>query len=63
MLMLLTKNKRELKNYMKYECIVSKKTVDEYEAENYKILKQTFFKSIRRFDVIHSCIKYEGIKY
>ena len=61
MLILLIKNKRELK--MKYECIVSKKTVDEYEAENYKILKQTFFKPIRRFDVIHSCIKYEGIKY
>ena len=47
MLILLIKNKRELKNYMKYECIVSKKTVDEYEAENYKILKQTFFKSVR----------------
>ena len=30
-------------------------------AENYKILKKTFFKSIRQYDIIHSYTKYEGI--
>ena len=33
----------------------------EYIAENCKILKMTFFKSVRRYYIIHSCIKYEGI--
>ena len=27
--------------------------------ENYKILRETFFKSVRRYDIINSCIKYE----
>ena len=35
--------------------------MDEHLAENYKILKQYFFKSIRQYDIIHSYIKYEGI--
>ena len=34
---------------------------DKHLNENYKILKQTYFKSVRRYDIIHSCIKYEGI--
>ena len=54
---------------MKYECIVSKKHIrirkknerDEHVEENYKILKQTLFQSIRRYDIIQSSIKYEGI--
>ena len=34
---------------------------DENLAENYKILKQTYFKSVRQYDTTHSCMKYEGI--
>ena len=30
-------------------------------AENYKILKKAFFKSVRRYDIIHCYIKHEGI--
>ena len=29
--------------------------------ENYKIIKQSYFKSVRRYDIIHSCIKNEDI--
>ena len=53
---------------MKGECRVSKRTSgyrkslrDKHLDENYKILKETYFKSVRRYDIIHSCIKYEGI--
>ena len=34
---------------------------EKHFAENYKILNQTYFKSVGRFDIIHSGIKYEGI--
>ena len=34
---------------------------DEHVAENYKILKHAVFKSVCRYDIIHSCIKYESI--
>ena len=33
---------------------------DEHIAENYKILKRTFFNSVCWYDIIHCCIKYEG---
>ena len=33
----------------------------EYLAENYKTLKQTFFKSVRWYEIIHGCIEYEVI--
>ena len=51
---------------MKYKCIVSKKGIKiqkrvKHVAENYKILKQTFFKSVCRYDIIHICIEYESI--
>ena len=34
---------------------------DEHLPEIYKILKQTYFKSVRRYDIIHSYIKYENV--
>ena len=34
---------------------------DKHLDENYKILKQTYLKSVRRYDIIHSTIKYDGI--
>ena len=53
---------------MKYQYRVSKKMLGYGKSyrvnhldENYKILKQTYFKFVRRYDIIHSCIKYEGI--
>ena len=36
-----------------------KKVRDKHLDEIYKILKQPYFKSVRRYDIIHSCIKYE----
>ena len=32
---------------------------DKNIKENYKILRETFFKSVLRYDIINSCIKYE----
>ena len=29
--------------------------------ENYKVIKQSYFKSVRRYDITHSCIKNEDI--
>ena len=51
---------------MKYECIVSKKTSrygKEFKRDKNlpKILKQSFFKSVRRYDIIHGCIKNDDI--
>ena len=53
---------------MKYQYRVSKKMLGYGKSyrvnhldENYKILKQTYFKFVRRYDIVHSCIKYEGI--
>ena len=52
---------------MKYECRVSKrklgygKKLKKYLGDNHKILKQTYFRFVLRYDIIHSCIKYEGI--
>ena len=34
-----------------------KSQIDENIAENYKILKKTFFKSFRWYDIIHCCIR------
>ena len=34
---------------------------DKHLDENYKILKQTYLKSVRRYDIIHCTIKYDGI--
>ena len=34
---------------------------DKHLDENYKILKQTYFRSVRRYHVIHSCMQYEDI--
>ena len=34
---------------------------DENIAEIYKKLKKTFFKSVRWYNIIHCCIKYEGV--
>ena len=34
----------------------------EYLAQNHKTLKQTFFKSVRWYEIIHGCIKYEVVK-
>ena len=30
-------------------------------AENCKILEETFFKSVRWYDISYCCIKYEGV--
>ena len=30
-------------------------------SRSYKILKKTFFKSVCWYDMIHCCIKYEGV--
>ena len=35
-----------------------RKKVKEISRWNYKILKQTYFKSVRRYDRIHNCFKY-----
>ena len=63
---MLIKNKRKPKNQMKYECIVSKKTLrygKEFKRDKNlpKILKQSFFKFVRRYDIIHGCIKNDDI--
>ena len=34
---------------------------DEHIAKIYKILKKTFLKSVRWYDIIHYCIKHEGV--
>ena len=34
----------------------------EYLAQNHKTLKQTFFKSVRWYEIIHGCIKCEVVK-
>ena len=34
---------------------------EKYLAETYKILKQTYFRSVCWYDIIRSCIKYEDI--
>ena len=34
---------------------------DKHLDENFKILKQAYFKSGRRYNIIHGCIEYEGI--
>ena len=51
---------------MKYECIVSKKTLrygKEFKRDKNlpKILKQSFFKFVRRYDIICGCIKNDDI--
>ena len=33
---------------------------DKHIAENHKILKKPFFITVRWYNVIHCCIKYEG---
>ena len=43
----------------KYIRIQKRVKRDENIAKDYKTLKKTFFKSVRRYDIIHSCIKYE----
>ena len=30
-------------------------------SKNYKIFKKSFFRSVRWYDIIHYCIKYEGV--
>ena len=34
---------------------------DENIAENYEMLSKTFFKSVFWYEIIHCCIKYDGI--
>ena len=54
-------NKSKSKNYMNMNVQSQKKDirirqkVKEHIAENYKILKKTSFKSVRRYNIIHSC--------
>ena len=46
---------------MKYEYRVSKKMLGYGKKLQSYILKQSYFKFVRRYDIVHSCIKYEGI--
>ena len=46
---------------MKYEYRVSKKMLGYRKKLQSYILKQSYFKFVRRYDIVHSCIKYEGI--
>ena len=64
---MLINNKRKPKNQvnMNEQCPrkddqdTEKSYKDKNIKENYKILRETFFKSILRYDIINSCIKYE----
>ena len=45
------------KKKQKKKTVYGKELRDEHVGENYKILKQTFFKSVRLYDISYSCIK------